>query len=142
MAAGTRFQPSDRLFVAAALIALVVFFTTRGFLQLGTIPFLVYDSHKYLGAADSLFAGSGWTPLYASGKAGDVWLSVVGGILHVTPGYPWAIVALWSSFGAITVRGIVIAQSVAALFAFAGFSFALGRRQGRWWGLAAFLPKI
>ena len=104
MAAGTRFQPSDRLFVAAALIALVVFFTTRDFLQLGTISFLVYDSHKYLGAADSLFAGSGWTPLYASGKSGDDWLSVVGGVLHVVPGYPWFIVALWSALGAITAK--------------------------------------
>lgn len=134
--AGSQF--SRRLFVVAALLAVIAFCVTRYHLQVGTTPFLLYDSYKYLGAADSLYAGSGWTPIYMSGKSGNEWVKTTGGVLHVVPGYPWFIDMLWSLFERITIPGVLLAQSGIALLAFAAYSIAIAKRLGRWWGLGTF----
>ena len=94
-------KAAPRFLLATVLIA---FAATRVALYTGVDPIFDADTYKYLGAADSLWNGLGWPPVFAKMHDG-------GGALHALPGYTWFILAIWGAVGRPTLSGVVLAQA-------------------------------
>ncbi|TFH24586.1 MAG: hypothetical protein E4H03_03255 [Myxococcales bacterium] len=124
----------SRFWLAVAII-LCLFVFTRAVLNLGLTPFFDWDTYKYLGAADSLWAGQGWPPIFTSGKVDGKPMAVIGGLLHIMPGYVGFILLTWMISGGITITGICVLQSVLCLIAYSLAAYWVGRTLGRTVGL-------
>lgn len=114
----------SRQATTAGFAAAIAFFVlSRAILHFGLAPFFEGDTYKYLGGADALWAGQALPPLFQD-------LPRMGGGLHAVPGYCVFLEAVWTLCGGITLRGVLVAQSLLALAGYlAGASMVR-----RWFG--------
>jgi hypothetical protein len=110
---------------AAFGVVVVGFLASRAILHLGVTPFFDFDTYKYLGGADALWAGAELPPLFRD-------LQVTGGALHAVPGYAWFIAAVWALCGRVTLLGIVIAHASIAFLGFLAAADLARRWVGPW----------
>ncbi len=115
------------IFVAA----LLWFVLTRALLHFRLPPFFSFDSYKYLGGADTSWAGSPLPAVFES-------LPVTGGALHAVPGYSWYLESLWHLFGGIALRAPLVVQSAISLVAYLLLADLVRSWAGRGAALAVF----
>jgi hypothetical protein len=114
------------LFVA---ILVAAFVGTRVALFFDVAPILDADTFKYLGAADSLWNGNGWPPVFVRMHEG-------GGALHAVPGYTWFLLAIWTLAGTPVLSAVAAAQAALSLASLA----AMLDLTRHWVGRGAMIP--
>jgi hypothetical protein len=112
-------------------VSVVWFVLTRALLHFRLPPFFSFDTYKYLGGADTSWAGSPLPPVFES-------LPVTGGALHAVPGYSWYLESLWQLSGGGALRAPLVVQSIISLLAFLLVADLVRQWAGRGAALAVF----
>jgi hypothetical protein len=107
------------------------FVLTRALLHLRLPPFFSFDTYKYLGGADTSWAGSPLPPVFES-------LPVTGGALHAVPGYSWYLESLWHLSGGVALRAPLVVHSIISLLAYLLVADLVRQWAGRGAALAVF----